>query len=358
MTKIANDFISLNSQDFGEFLLKSSIVPQGKEIFFVHWVKKFLKTRASLPELVWHEQLPLFLDQLQAANTIEPWQLKQAEQAIGVYFTNYLGKLSAGPQSPAEIETGTKKSLSSMQALDNYQELLRLKHYARSTERTYLGWIKSYFSYCRKHQPQIRSTADLTQTVAQDYLAHLALSKNVSATTQNLAFNSLLSFYRLVLQLDLTDLKNNVRARTSQKLPVVFSVEEVFRLLTHVEGTSGLMLKLIYGGGLRVNECCRLRIQDIDFSQELIIVRDGKGGKDRTTILPAVLIEPLRLQLENVLTLHDKFLAEGHGTVWLPRALAVKYPNAATARGWQWLFPAQSLSVDPRIWRRSSSSCL
>jgi integrase len=137
------------------------------------------------------------------------------------------------------------------------------------------------------------------------------MTKNVSASTQNLAFNSILMFFRLVFNQDLGDLKNTVRARTGQKLPVVLSVDETKKLLESVKGTTGLMLKIIYGGGLRVNECCSLRIKDIDFDQSLITVRDGKGGKDRTTLLPASLTGELRSHIAKVLTLHDKDLRKG-----------------------------------------------
>ncbi len=184
--------------------------------------------------------------------------------------------------------------------------------------------------------------------LVRDFLAYLVLKRNVSASTQNLAFNSILMFFRLVFNKDLGDLKNTVRARTGKKLPVVLSVEETKKLLDSVEGTTGLMLKIIYGGGLRVNECCRLRIKDIDFDQSLIIVRDGKGGKDRTTLLPASLADELRSHIAKVLTLHEKDLAEGFGAVWLPNALDRKYPKAPTEKAWQYLFPSASRSIDPR----------
>ena len=172
--------------------------------------------------------------------------------------------------------------------------------------------------------------------------------KNVSASTQNLAFNSILMFFRLVFNQDLGDLKNTVRARTGQKLPVVLSVDETKKLLESVKGTTGLMLKIISGGGLRVNECCNLRIKDIDFDQSLITIRDGKGGKDRTTLLPASLTGELRSHIAKVLTLHDKDLAEGYGAVWLPHALDRKYPDAPTQKAWQYLFPSANRSIDPR----------
>ena len=168
-----------------------------------------------------------------------------------------------------------------------------------------------------------------------------------AASTRNQAFNSLLTFFRLVFNTELGYLKNAVRARTGHRLPVVFSPDEIRQLFKQVQGTIGLMLKLIYGGGLRVNECCRLRIKDIDFDQQLLIVRDGKGGKDRTTVLPASLMMTLQLHMQKVLALHDKDIEEGYGAVWLPKALAKKYPGASKEKAWQYLFPSASLSIDP-----------
>ena len=162
------------------------------------------------------------------------------------------------------------------------------------------------------------------------------MQRKVSASTQNQAFISLLTFFRLVFNTELDDLKHAVRARTGKRLPVVFSVEEVREILRHTEGTSGLILKMIYGGGLRVNEGCRLRIKDIDFDQQLINVRNGKGGKDRTTLLPASLTAELKAHIARVIDLHVQDLAEGFGSVWLPDALAGKYPGApeeTTRRG-------------------------
>ena len=155
-------------------------------------------------------------------------------------------------------------------------------------------------------------------------------------------------FFRLTFNKELGDLKNSVRARTGKRLPVVFSVEEVRQLLNHIKGTTGLMLRIIYGGGLRVNECCRLRIQDIDFDQQLIFIRQGKGGKDRTTVLPVSLMDTLKKHLVDVSDLHDADLDEGYGSVWLPNALERKYPGASTQKAWQYLFPSATRSIDPR----------
>lgn len=184
--------------------------------------------------------------------------------------------------------------------------------------------------------------------MVRDFLASLVMTENVSASTQNQAFNSLLMFFRLVFNQELGDLKHALRARVGKKLPVVLSPEETKRLLQAVEGTTGLMLKIIYGSGLRVNECCSLRIKDIDFDQSLITIRDGKGGKDRTTLLPASLLDDLKSQTSRVYSLHDRDLAEGYGAVWLPHALDRKYPDAPKQKAWQYLFPSATRSIDPQ----------
>lgn len=154
-------------------------------------------------------------------------------------------------------------------------------------------------------------------------------------------------FFRLVFNKDLGDLKNAVRAKMGQRLPVVFSIEETGKLLRNTKGTTGLMLKIIYGGGLRVSECCRLRIKDIDFDQQLVFVRDGKSGKDRTTLLPTSLNNELHAHIAHVFSLHDRDLTEGFGSAWLPKALARKYPGASIEKAWQYLFPSACRSIDP-----------
>lgn len=335
-----------SSVEFGKFLLESRIITSGKETFMVHWVRKFYECRKQLPErLNWSEQLPLFLRELNTSGNYQDWQIRQADQAVRLYFINFLATL---PESEGE-DSGPVTSVvpsDEAAALQRFSEDLRLRNYSRATEKTYLGWIRQYLRFCGKKEPQ--EIKVITSDHVLDFLAFLAIQRNVSAATQNQAFNSLLSFFRFVFNTDLGDLKQAVRARTGKKLPVVFSVEEIREIFRHIDGTTGLILKMIYGGGLRVNEGCRLRIQDIDFKQQLIYVRDGKGGKDRTTLLPISLTGELQSQIARVLALHDQDLKEGYGSVWLPNALARKYPGASKEKAWQYLFPAANLSIDPQ----------
>jgi integron integrase len=182
----------------------------------------------------------------------------------------------------------------------------------------------------------------------RDFLSYLALTKRVSSSTQNQAFNALLFLFRDVLKKELSDLSKTVRAKRGQRLPVVLSVEEVKEIFKHVEGTDLLVLQLLYGSGLRLMELARLRVKDIDFSASLVFVRNSKGDKDRTTMLPESVTASLRSHLERVKVIHEKDLSLGYGEVFLPDALERKYPNAARDWHWQYIFPSSKLSVDPR----------
>jgi integron integrase len=226
-------------------------------------------------------------------------------------------------------------------AIQETRRLIRVRHYAYRTEQTYLGWLAQYGEFVRRRV----LPWDMPDTV-RAFLGELAVQRCVSASTQNQAFSALLFLLRDVLGKD-TAVLNSVRARRGHYLPTVLSEKEVACVLGAVTGTVGLMLKVIYGGGLRVSECTCLRVKDFDFEQHLIRVH-GKGDKDRMTLLPVCLVAPLRTHLERVKGLHVRELAEGHGDVELPYALATKYPKAAWDWGWQYVFPAKGRSVDPR----------
>ena len=206
-----------------------------------------------------------------------------------------------------------------------------------------MHWIKRYIVFHGKRHPK-----DMGKPEVEAFLTALAVQRNVAASTQNLALSAILFLYREVLSDPLPWLNDVVRAKKPARLPTVLSRIEVQSVLAKTDGLTGLMLRLLYGTGMRLMECVRLRVKDVDFSLNQINVRDGKGGKDRVTMLPQSLIEPLRLQLAQVKALHDADLATGMGAVWLPDALAVKYPNASKAWGWQYVFPASGFSIDPR----------
>lgn len=227
--------------------------------------------------------------------------------------------------------------------MDQVRRAIRTRHFSLSTEKAYVRWIKDYLHYHGLRHPSEMGKPELEQ-----FLSYLAVDRNVAASTQNQALSALLFLYREVLELDFGLLEDVTRARKPARLPVVLTREEMRRVLVYIEGPQGLMIRLLYGCGLRLMECVRLRVKDIDFGYRQVVVRDGKGAKDRATLLPDSLVIPLKAQLQRVKSLHDEDLRRGFGAVYLPYALARKYPNADREFGWQYVFPAQSLSKDPR----------
>jgi integron integrase len=219
---------------------------------------------------------------------------------------------------------------------------IRLRHYSYSTEKTYVDWCKKFVLYYKKKHPR-----DMGSQEVKDYLTYLAVKRNHAASTQNQAFNALLFMYREYLKIELTGI-DAVRAKKPKKLPVVFTHDEVDAVMDHMRGTYWIMFAYMYGAGLRLMECCRLRVKDIDFGMKNITVRDGKGGKDRTVPLPETSIDRTKRHLEKVKAAHEKDLREGYGTVEMPFALDRKYPNAKREWGWQYVFPAEFRSRDPR----------
>ncbi len=227
--------------------------------------------------------------------------------------------------------------------LDQVRDALRVRHYSLRTEASYLQWIKRFILFHGKRHPREMGEQEITA-----FLTHLAVAKNVAASTQNQALAAILFLYREVLRHELGWLDNVVRAKRPVRVPEVLSVEQVRRLLAQLEGVHQLIARLLYGTGMHIMEALRLRVQDVDFHYRQITVRNGKGGKDRVTVLPDALIPPLRAHLERVKELHKKDLADGGGRVYLPHALAQKYPNAEREWPWQYVFPASTRSVDPR----------
>ncbi len=227
--------------------------------------------------------------------------------------------------------------------LDQVRDAVRTRHYSRRTEDAYLGWTKRFILFHRKCHPAAMGADEVNA-----FLSHLAVDRNVSASTQAQALSALVFLYRNVLDDPLPWIDDIVRARRSRKLPVVLSREEVRSLLAPMKGTPRLVAAILYGGGLRLLEALRLRIKDVDFAARLLVVREGKGAKDRRTMLPDSLQQSLHAQIEWVRRVHRKDLAAGRGEVWLPDALERKYANAGREFAWQYLFPASRLAVDPR----------
>jgi len=233
--------------------------------------------------------------------------------------------------------------------LDQVRYTLRRRHYSIRTEETYVSWIKRFILFHNKKHPQEMNVLEIEQ-----FLTHLAVDEKVAPSTQNQAFFAILFLYRHVLEQALNGSIDAVRAKQKDRLPTVMDKTEVSRVITNLSPQYQLMAQVLYGSGLRVIEAVRLRVKDIDFGQHQIIVRNGKGGKDRDTLLPDSLVAPLQRQLRYAKALHQKDLAAGYGAVYLPYALARKYPNANTEWHWQYVFPGHRLSNDPRsgVYRR------
>lgn len=227
--------------------------------------------------------------------------------------------------------------------LDEVRRVLRVKHYSLRTEQVYVGWIRRFILANGKRHPRDMGPAEVEQ-----FLSRLAVQGRVAANTQNQALSALLFLYREVLQVQLPWLDGVVRAKRPARVPTVLSRDEVARLLARMDGRPWLLASLLYGAGLRLMEALRLRVKDVDFDRGEITVRDGKGGKDRHTMLPRSLVEPLLREVERARQLHQADLQEGFGVAWLPFALARKYPSAPREFGWQYVFPAPRRSRDPR----------
>jgi integron integrase len=220
---------------------------------------------------------------------------------------------------------------------------IRVRHYSRRTEETYLHWIKRYIYYHKKRHP-----AEMNERHVAAFLSFLAVDRNVAANTQSIALNALVFLYRNVLEKPLNDINGIVRAKKPQRVPTVLTQHEVAEILSKLSGLHWLIACLQYGSGLRLIESVRLRVMDLDFDHKAIFVRNGKGAKDRVVTLADEIAHPLKRHLEVVRTLHERDLSEGYGCVYLPHALARKYPNAEQEWKWQYVFPSSNRSMDPR----------
>jgi integron integrase len=227
--------------------------------------------------------------------------------------------------------------------IERFREAIRVRHYSYRTEQTYWYWIRYFILRNSRRHP-----ADLGAVEVSAFLSWLATERNVAAATQNQALSALLFLYKHVLGEELPWLGGLTRAKRPVRLPVVLSEAEVRRLLAQLHGVKWLMASLLYGAGLRQNECLMLRVKDVDFAYRQILVRNGKGGKDRVAPLPEAAVQPMQEHLGRVRALHRRDLTEGHGEVWLPHALARKYRRAGYQWGWQFVFPSKNRSCEPR----------
>lgn len=338
MSEVENEL-----QKFGEFLLRAHLVPERHAPFFVKWVRLFLGQHTGERSL--DERLDGFLQNLERGGRWAEWQVTQAERAVRLYFVNYL-KCTDWKHRPGVQVQDAEGRIEPLAAIGLLRVRLRTRHYSYRTECTYVDWTRRFLAYAAECQKAPRPR--IASETVRDYLAHLALQRQVSASTQNQAFNALLYLCREVIGLDLEGMAPGVRAKRGERLPVVLSVPETTALLAALGGVPRLMASVIYGSGLRVSECCRLRVKDLDFDNSLLFVRGGKGDKDRSTLLAEGVKRALREHLEDVRRLYEGDRAARLAGVWLPGALERKYPNAGTEWCWFWVFPSPSPSVDPR----------
>jgi integron integrase len=278
------------------------------------------------------------------ARGIEGWRWETSEEQGPIPRFRIRSSGAVGALAAAGTAVAASAPLPEADAaVEEMRRAIRVSHYSIRTEQAYLEMVRRFLLFTGAVP-----LADLSSEHVRRFLEYLAVERKVAASTQNQALSAVLFFFKRVLQRELGDFSDTVRAARGRRLPVVLSRDEIQRFLATGEGTSGLMLRLIYGAGLRLMECLRLRVKDVDFERNSILVRAGKGDKDRVVMMPEKIRPMLEQHCERLRTLYTSDRAAGVEGVWLPGALEEKYPNAGKEWGWQWFFPAKGLSIDPR----------
>ncbi|MFH2137392.1 MAG: integron integrase [Candidatus Omnitrophota bacterium] len=338
MQKIEKEY-KLIMPEFQSFIVSRGFVENNKAPYFAWWVRKFQAFCADNSGET-GDSLKEFLAYLSGDEKTADWQIEQAKQAVSIYLTHYLDEENVVFKGTIKPVADSREAI-----ISRTKELLRIKHYAYSTERTYLDWVGRFFSYITAVR---NKNKEIEPQDIKEFLTYLAVRRRVSASSQNQAFNALLFLFRDVLKIELGDIGKAVRAKRGTKLPVVLTIDEVKRLFSVMSGRTLLLAQILYGTGMRMMEVLRLRVQDIDLESSIIFIRAAKGDKDRTTMLPAYVKDGLVKHIQEVKTIYDKDISLGYGEVFLPDALSVKYPSAGREWRWQYVFPAADLSVDPR----------
>ncbi len=320
-------------RQFGKFLEKIVGIEKKRIRYYIRWIELLWgKVGGKWGEGISNEKKEVFLKSLE--KEVETWQLKQAREAISLYryFVTTQKK-------------DKRKGANNIKEWEKYEEemikLTRLRHFSYRTERTYIAWIRRLKEFLKYKSP-----SELTSLDVERFLSWLVLEKKVSASTQNQALNAFVFFFRSVLEKDIQ--VDALRAREKRRLPVVLSREEVKKIIELLDMPYKLMCLIIYGAGLRLVECIRLRVKDVDIERKIIMVRSGKGDKDRITLLPSSVIPILSAHLEEVKKIYLEDRENELDGVVLPGGLEKKYPNAGKEWGWFWVFPSPRLSVDPR----------
>ena len=315
---------------FRDYLQKRAGISQKQIPFYEHWITRYNNYQNHFPD-----SFSLSGFEKTLISNCRDWQINQAMSAVKhyEYFIHHYQKGSSG-QSAVQPDWET--------AITSMKEMLRLRHRSLQTEKAYLHWIYSFKDFIGNKSPK-----DLDEKDFRSFLTYLAVERKVSISTQNQAFNGILFLYRTVLGREVHDLQDSVRSKIPTRLPVVLSKEEISRILSVLNPPYRLMASLIYGSGLRLDECLSLRIKDLDFYKPSLTVRMGKGGRDRTTLLPSGLISPLQKHLKDVKTIYDRDRREKNPGVSLPEALIRKYPHAQGEWNWFWVFPSSGFCESP-----------
>jgi hypothetical protein len=281
--------------EYEKYLVANRLVNREKVKYYSNWADKFLHGINYREEAIGQNSFISFVNSMGSDKRYAEWQVRQAENAVRIYINNFL-KLDMRPKAPTkEVEEKRDKVLSWDGAILKVKDCMRLRHYSYSTEKTYIAWLERFRDYTVKESADVVSEEDV-----RNFLTYLAVNQHVSASTQNQSFNALLFFFRYALEREMGDMKDNVRAKRPLRLPVVFSVHEVARIISHLDGTPALMVKLMYGCGLRLNECMRLRVNSMDFERGLLHLRAAKGDKDRMVPMPVSLKEELKAHLQRL----------------------------------------------------------
>jgi integron integrase len=339
-------------QSFSDFLREQHRIKSFQIPYYVKWVQQYQNYRRLLEEHGALVRGAKGADEAALAkfiSTIEiqykDWQVNQAREALQLYsyYTARIAPQKAHVSKPDPVKQNSKRQpIDWSTAEESIVRVMRLKHLSLRTESSYLSWISRFRQFIKS-----KPCSSIAEQDLKTFLSFLAVEKHVSAATQKLAFNALLFFYRYVLEIGIDGLGTVVPSKVPKRLPVVLTKEEVRDVLSHLEGSCMLMANVIYGGGLRLQECLSLRVKDIDFSRNCLTIKSGKGQKDRETVLPERVIGELKQHLERVRALHERDRRKGIAGVCMPDALEGKYANAGKEWSWFWVFPSASLSIDP-----------
>ena len=323
-------------EQFKSYLITSKLTDEKKAGFYLSWVTRFFEFCNKNPEdSAAQQEIEPFLKYL--SRNREDWQVKQASDAIQLYQYYKERKKTEKIKESLELNAQWKLIAESM------HKILRLMHRSYRTEQAYIGWIRQFYRFMKGRSPY-----SLESRNVKDFMTHLAVERNVAISTQNQAFNAVLFLFRHVLDKEIDNISEAVRAKGNKRLPVVLTKSELGRLFDQMSGINLLMAKMIYGCGLRLRECLQLRVKDIDFERKAVTIRSGKGDKDRETVLPESIKENLVEHLERMRKVYQKDRKNNVPGVDLPYAFERKSPNAGKEWAWFWVFPSATLSIDPQ----------